>query len=255
MLTNIRYILITAVRDRLFVGLILGIAFAAYVSSVMGNTAMLETEQMTVTLTGASARIILMIGLIVFTCFHVRAAFQTREIDVLLSRPISRSNLVLSYWLGFACVATLLVVPAVGLMWLVGVLDMVGYLYWAASLLLESWLVVAIALFAAFTLRSATSSVLMSLGFYTLSRMIGFFTLTAQSGMLFGDHRINQVFRWVMDIVSMVMPRLDFFGNSNWLIYGPAKGLHDLQLFAIQAAVFIPLLVVAAILDFKRKQF
>jgi hypothetical protein len=34
-----------------------------------------------------------------------------REIDVLLSRPISRTSLVMSYWLGFAMVATLLVVP------------------------------------------------------------------------------------------------------------------------------------------------
>lgn len=254
MFTNIRYVLITAVRDRLFIGLLAAIIFAAFVSGVMGNTAMLETQEMTVTLCAASARLILMIGLIVFTCFHVRAAFQTREIDVLLSRPVSRSKIVVSYWLGFACVATLLAMPTIVIMWIVGIIDMIGYFYWAASLLLETWLVVAIALFAAFTLRSATSSVLMSLGFYTLSRMIGFFTATAKSGILFGDYRINMVFRWVIDAISMVLPRLDFFGKSNWLIYGPAHS-NDLHFFAIQAAIFIPLLIVASIIDFKRKQF
>lgn len=254
MLSNIRYILLTAIRDRLFLGLFFGIVFAAFVSSVMGETAMLEAEQMTVTLSAASARMILMVGLIVFTCFHLRAAFNQREIDVLLSRPISRANLVISYWLGFACVATLLVIPTVIMLYVIGVLNWNGYLAWSVSLLLESWLVVAISLFAGFTLKSAVSSVLGSLGFYVLSRMIGFFTATAANGVLFSDSQINGAFRWAIDIVAMFIPRLDFFGKSHWLIYGPNE-MQDVYLFMIQAAIFIPLLIAAAVIDFRRKQF
>src|SRR5688572_3022179 len=110
MLSNIRYVLLTATRDRLFFGLLLGILVAAYISSVLGSTAMLEPAQMTLSFTAASARVIIMIGLIVFIGFHMRNAFDAREIDVLLSRPISRTTLVLSYWLGFITVATLLVI-------------------------------------------------------------------------------------------------------------------------------------------------
>lgn len=254
MLTNIRYILLTAIRDRLFVGLFFGVIFAAFVSGVMGGTAMLEPEQMTLTFSAASARIILVVGLIVFTCFHVRNAFDTKEIDVLLSRPISRTNLVISYWLGFAVVAALLVIPTWVILYVVGILSKNGFMAWSVSVLLEMWLVVAISLFAAFTFKSAVSSVLASLGFYVLSRMMGFFVATSQSGSLFETKEINVGFRWVMDVISVVVPRLDFFGKSQWLIYG-LKGYQDIYLFLIQGGIFIPLLIAATIIDFKRKQF
>ena len=254
MYTNIRYVVLTAIRDRLFIGLFLGLIFAAFVSSIMGSTALLEAEQMTLTFAAASVRAIIAVGLIVFACFHLRAAFQTKEIDVLLSRPISRTNLVISYWLGFALVATLLVIPTLAIIWVVGIIDQDGFWAWSLSLLLEGWLVVAISLFAGFTLSSAVSAVLLSLGFYILSRMIGFFTATAENGVLFSDATLNNSFEWVIDVVSVLIPRLDFFAKSEWLIYG-LKGPSDFYLFVIQGAVFIPLLMAATVIDFKRKEF
>lgn len=254
MLSNIRYVLLTATRDRLFFGLLVGILAAAYISSLMGSTAMLEPEQMTLSFTAASARVIIMVGIIVFIGFHMRNAFDAKEIDVLLSRPISRTTLVLSYWLGFAAVATCLVLPTVALVYWVKVLNTTGFLLWSLSLLIESWLVVSIALFAALTIRSGVGTVLASLAIYTLSRMMGFFVSTTKSGVLFNTEEANIATVWLMKIISMVVPRLDFFAHSNWLIYG-AKSYDDLTLFLLQGAVFIPLLVTAAVIDFKRKQF
>lgn len=254
MLSNIRYVLLTATRDRLFFGLLIGVLIAAYISSVLGSTAMLEPEQMTLTFTAASARVILMVGIIVFIGFHMRNAFDAREIDVLLSRPISRTSLVLSYWLGFAVVATLLVVPTVVLVAVIGTLNRTGFYLWSVSLLLESWLVVSIALFAALTVRSGVGTVLASLAIYALSRMMGFFVATTKTGVLFESAQINFGAQWTMKAISTVVPRLDFYAKSHWLIYGP-KSYDDLHLFLWQSAVFIPLLIAAAVIDFKRKQF
>lgn len=254
MLSNIRYVLLTATRDRLFFGLLIGVLVAAYISSVLGSTAMLEPEQMTLSFTAASARVIIMVGIIVFIGFHMRNAFDAKEIDVLLSRPISRTTLVLSYWLGFATVATCLVVPTVVMIYFVKVLNTTGYLLWAVSLLLESWLVVSIALFAALTIRSGVGTVLASLAIYALSRMMGFFVSTTKSGVLFQHEEANIASTWLMKIISVVVPRLDFFAHSNWLIYG-AKSYDDLFLFLVQGGIFIPLLIAAAVIDFKRKQF
>lgn len=254
MWTNIRYVLLTAMRDRLFFGLLVFVLIAAYLSSVLGSTAMLETEQMTLAFTAASARVIIMVGIIVFIGFHMRNAFDAREIDVLLSRPISRSTLVISYLLGFAAVATCLVVPTVGLMALIGPLNQTGFWLWSLSLLLESWLVVAVALFASLTMKSGVGTVLSSLAVYTLSRMMGFFLATTHSGSVFREQEVDQGAHWLMDAVSVIVPRLDFFAKSNWLIYG-AKSYEDLYLFLMQAAVIIPLLVAASAIDFMRKQF
>ena len=254
MFSNIRYVLLTALRDRLFFGLLAGILVAAYISSVLGSTAMLEPEQMTLVFTAAASRVIIMIGIIVFIGFHMRNAFDSKEIDVLLSRPISRSSLVISYWWGFVMVAVGLVLPTIVLMYFMKVLSITGYMLWSLSLLLESLLVVTIALFASLTVRSGVSAVLTSLAIYTLSRMMGFFIATTKSGGMFETQQINTVSTMLMNTISMVVPRLDFFAKSSWLVYGP-KSYDELWLVLLQSAAFIALLLCAAIIDFKRKQF
>ena len=252
MLTNIRYILITALRDWLFLGLMIGIAFACVISATLGSTAFIEENEMTISYAASASRIILMIGLIVFTCFHIRNAFDTKEIDVILSRPISRSNLVIAYWLGFALVALLLCLPIVAVIGLIGVHSWSGFAGWAGSIVLESFLVVALALFSALALRSAVTSVMACMGFYVLSRMMAFFVATADSHMV--DESKFTLLRYALKGVATLVPRLDLFAKSAWLIYGfDAK--QDWILFIAQAGIFIPLLLAASIIDFRRKQF
>jgi hypothetical protein len=69
MLTNIRYVLLTALRDWLFIGLFIGVLVATWISAVLGGTAFLEEQEMTITFASGAARVILMIGLIVFRLF------------------------------------------------------------------------------------------------------------------------------------------------------------------------------------------
>jgi ABC-type transport system involved in multi-copper enzyme maturation permease subunit len=254
MLTNIRYILLTALRDKLFIGLLLGVLAATGISAMLGGTAMVENEAMTLTFSGGSARVILMIGLIVFVCFHVRQSFEQKEIDVLLSRPISRAQVMVSFWLGFSFVAFLLVLATVTLISFLPMLKTAGFFLWAGSLLAESMLVVAISLFAAFTLRSAVSAVLASLGIYAVGRMMGFFVATSESKLLFSDAWINNTLEALLKGMSLIIPRLDLFTQSEWLVYGLLRP-QDFNLAMLQALIFIPLLLLAAIIDFMRKQF
>jgi len=252
MLTNIRYILITALRDWLFIGLLAGVLIATWISGVLGGTAFLEEQEMTLTFASGAARLMLMIGLIVFTCFHIRNAFDTKEIDVILSRPISRTSLVVAYWLGFSFVSLLVTVPLAGILGLIGVVNWGGYLGWAASLLLEATMVIAMALFSAFTLRSAVASVLACMGFYVLSRMMEFFVLTAQGGLVQGKE--YAFFNYALKIISTMVPRLDLFTKSEWLVYGFTSS-QEWIVFIAQAAIFVPLLLLATVADFRRKQF
>lgn len=254
MLTNIRYILLTALRDKLFLALVLGVVAAAGISRVLGGTALIEAQEMALAFASASSRVIVMMGLIVFVCFHIRQAFDTREIDVFLSRPITRTNLVFSYWLGFSFVAVLLGLLVGVVLAFMGVKSLPGFAFWLTSLLLEGMLVVAIALFAAFTLKSAVSSVMASMGFYVLARMMGYFMITTESAMLFRIPELNYALTGALKIISIFIPRLDFFSKSEWLNYGVADAAGQ-ALFAWQALVFIPVLLLAAMIDFRRKQF
>lgn len=252
--TNIRYILLTALRDWLFGALMIGILACSMIAHMLGSTALVETQEMTLAYTTASCRIVIVTGLIIFACFHVRNAFDTREIDMFLSRPITRANLVFSYWLGFAAVSLLLVLPTVGFVAMQGLMDKKGFILWALSLLAECWLAVAVSLFASFTLRSAVTSVLASMGFYVLGRMMGFFIITSKSTFMFSQQWINLLLTYTIKSISVIVPRLDFFAKSEWLIYG-VKNTQDYELGLMQAAVYIPLLVFATIIDFRRRQF
>lgn len=252
MYTNIRYILLTAMRDWLFWVLLIGVLCAASIAGLLGSTAFLESQEMTITYAAGSSRVMLMLGLIVFVCFHVRQAFDTKEIDVILSRPIARGNLVIAYWLGFMLVAFFLLLPIVAIIGLIGAPNPAGFAFWALSLFMEASIVVSLALFSAFALRSAVTSVLGCMGLYVVSRMMVFFVMTAENPMFSNLKYIG--LRFLLQGISAVVPRLDFFGKSEWLVYG-LKLTAEWHLFVLQAVIFVPLLLIASILDFKRKQF
>lgn len=254
MRTYIRSILLIAVRDRLFAGLLAAIVVATFIARALGSTAMLEPEAMGVAFAAAGNRLIVMVGLVVFVALHLRHLFETRELELMLSRPIGRVRLLLALWAGYAIVGVLLTVPAVALVALLAGGQSAGLWVWAASVLLEGLLVISFALFVAVTLKSGVAAILASLGFYVLSRMMGFFILTTQSAATTMT-LLGTVAKWGVVVVSALIPRLDFFGKTEWLIYGLSVSEAPVWLFAVQAGVFIPLLLAASAIDFKRKQF
>lgn len=262
MWTTVKYVFLTAVRDWLFIGLFAAIVFAAGVSMFLGHTALSEQQQMTIAYVAASARAILLIGMIVFVCFHVRRAFDQREIEVILTRPISRSSFVLAYWAGFTLIALLAIIPVSILILSTLDVDMLGWAIWSLSLFCEATLVIAFALAASLILRSAVSSVLISFGFYLISRLMGFFTAVIDKPDTVRDFSLNYMVETMIKLASMILPRLDLYSGSKWLIYGPHSDVYlwwewaeFIPVFVAQSLVFVPLLLAMAIYDFTRKQF
>lgn len=255
MRTVIRYVLITALRDRLFVGVLAAIILATAISATLAATSMIEVREMTLAFAAAASRLILILGLVVFVAFHIRHAFDNREVDVFLSRPISRSKLVLSYWVAFSVVAVVVTLLTILVVYVVGAPNPMGFAVWSGSLLLEALLMVAFTLFGGLILKSGVMVVLTSFGFYVLSRMMGFFLATMGGRTLFESTMMNNYARYTIDALAVLVPRLDFFAKSRWLSYGIAQWPSELLLFVGQTAVFVPLLLTAAMIDFKRKQF
>lgn len=254
MKTIIRYTLLTARRDWLFIGLILLVIMAYGLSVFTGSTALVEQAQMSIAYFAGSSRIALLIGLIVFVCFHVRRLFDNREIESMLSKPISRLQFVVAYWFGFVILAFVAVVPVIILMFTAFTPNMIGLAYWASSLVLEISLVLAFALVSALILRSAVSAVLASFAFYFISRLMGFFVAALDQPSLLSGGISGQIMTTTLKGLSTIIPRLDLYAKSSWLIYG-IEGQNDLWIFQVQSLVFIALLLAMAVFDFKRKQF
>lgn len=255
MKTIIRYILLTARRDWLFGGVLVLIAVLYGLASFMGSTALVEQYYMAMAYFSGSSRIVLVVGMIVFICFHMRRSFDHREIEAILSKPISRVQFLVAYWVAFTILSVGTTLPVVAVLGLLYTPDYVGLLYWSISLIAEIALVTAFTLLASLILRSAVAAVLASLAFYFVARLIGFFLAAIQQETsLMGGGILGQITEGILLVISTALPRLDMFAKSAWLIYGVAEA-HDIWIFAVQSGVYIFLLMAMAIFDFKRKQF
>jgi len=248
-----RYIVLIALRDRLFLGMVIGVFAVSYLSYVLGATALIEEQQTAITLAAGTSRFVVMLGLMVFVCFHIRRAFETREMDVQVARPIRRSTLVLGYFTGFMLVALALCAPLILAVALMQPVSWPGFAAFSVSLVCEALLAAMFAMFAAFTLKSPVNAVLASCAFYVLSRLMGFFLITLFNHPPFSSALARHISTTAIDVTSYVIPRLDLFAKSAWLHYGASA--HEWLLFGAQSLIFIPLLLCATMLDIRRKAF
>jgi len=249
-----KYIFLTAIRDWLYVGLFLLLLAAFGISIVLGGTALVERNPMTTSYIAGAGRMIFAIGMILFVCFHIRRSFDNKEVEFILSKSISRHKFIFAYLLGFSLVASIvLAIIIVPLFFIQS--GGFGLFYWALSLFLEMIILISFATLASLILRSAISSVLASLGFYMISRMMGFFVLTIKLPESFRDLSTSDgVMKSLLKVLSVVFPRLDLFANSEWLVYGIVD-FSNIKLIIIQSLIYIPLMIFMSFYDFNNKQF
>jgi ABC-type transport system involved in multi-copper enzyme maturation permease subunit len=254
MLSILKYILLTAIRDRLYVGLFVILLAAFGISCALGDASLVENSQATIAYIAGSSRMIFVIGMILFVCFYVRKSFENREVEFILSKPISRHRLIFAYLLGFVLVALLIIVPLAVLLFFMKA-NAIGLIYWSASLFFEALIIITFSLLAALILKSAVSAVLASIGFYILSRMMGFFVLTIKIPESASDFATtDRILHVVLKAISVVFPRLDLYSKSDWLIYG-VSNFSDFYIVLGQSLIYIPLIIFMAFYDFNRKQF
>ena len=130
---------------------------------------------------------------------------------------------VVSYYAAFAAIAAVLALLAAPLLVLGLGAWGPGLAEWTASMVLELWIVAAMALFAAISIESATAAVIVTVAFYALGRTADFFLAAAHAGTAPSDSAaLDTISHGIIAIISAVMPRLDLFGQSRWLVYGPA---------------------------------
>lgn len=249
----LRYLLLTALRDRLFAVMLLALVAIWLLAVFAGGTSIVEDAQAAAAFAAFGARLLVVLGMVLFVALHVRRLLDSRELHLLLSRPLARPRFVITYWASFALVALGLSLAAGVAVWGTGpaVLDPTGLAAWTATLALEAAVMTAFALFVALGLTSAIASVLAAAGFYVLARMLGVLLAITRSelhpGGAFGD--------WMGGAVSalaMLLPRLDRFAPGTW----PVHGLGDasgLGLVAVQGVLYTALLVAASVFDFNRR--
>ena len=267
----VHYVLIAALRDRLMVTLALMLVLGGSLSVFLGSAAVVEQQSFAVVFGSGGLRFLGVMGLVLFISFYMRRAFENKEVEFLLSRPISRICFLFSHAAAFMVLAVAVALCVSASVIIVGHPDAYGLLAWGGSLVAEYIIMAVAALFFSMVLSSASGSALACLGLYVLCRMIGSILGTSQVAT---DDIVVAILGKMMEVISVVIPRLDLMGQTGWLIYGTTDistldisemasgfayrlmGVLGVGGFiAAQTIVFSGLLMTAATFDFIRKRF
>lgn len=248
----IRYVLTAALRDRLVVGLIVLLGLGVSMAVFMGSAAVTEQSRFVAVYAAGSMRIINALGLVLFVVFFIRRSFEARDVEFMLSRPVGRIRFLLSYAAALSILALCFgAITGLCLYALSPGLNPAGMALWTLGLVAENIIMVNTALFFSMILTSAATAAFAVFGFYVLARMMSQILGIIDSGKSMLQAEILET---VMQGISMVMPRLDLMAQTSWLLYGVGDGA-GLSFVLAQGAAYTALIVLAALVDLRFRQF
>jgi ABC-type Na+ efflux pump permease subunit len=172
-----------------------------------------------------------------------------KGLELMLSLPLSRGTHYLGRLAGFVgCGA------AISLAFTLAMLAFAppaAAALWGMSLALELALVAAAALFFAMTLSNLVAAIAATAGLYLLARaMPAIQSIAARP--LAEESWAGSLARNAVDVLALVLPRLDAATRSEWLVYG----VQDLRAYGSALAalvVYFALLAAAGLVDFYRR--
>lgn len=249
----LKYILLTGIRDRLYIGVLISLIAAFSLSIFLGSTSLIEESQMTAAYIAGSSRAILAIGMILFVCLNISRAFENKEVEFIISKSISRQEFILGYLLGFFLAAFLILIPLIAAIFFLISGNKIGLTIWSLSLLSELLIVISFSLLASLILKNSFSAIMASFGFYIISRMMGMFVMAINLPQDLAEAK-NHALSVCLKFLSILFPRLDLFSQSRWISY-EITDFTNIKIILFQSLIYIPLMIFMSFHDFKKKQF
>jgi ABC-type transport system involved in multi-copper enzyme maturation permease subunit len=250
--TIARYTLLEALRTRLPV-LVLATLLALLAASFFVETiAVTEGARFQTAFYAAGVRLATVFIAAMVVLVSVTRDFDDKGLDVVLALDLPRSHYVLGKLAGFLGIAALIAVAAAApLAWSAAA---PALLQWMISLAVELAIVVALALFCVVTFNQLTPAASFVLAFYLLARSLTAIQLMSAHPLSGMETLSHQVIRFVVDALALVMPALDAWTQTAWLVNQQAAWLAVLQVAAL-SALYVALLAAATMFDFYRKNF
>ncbi|MBB3219642.1 ABC transporter permease subunit [Pseudoduganella umbonata] len=185
----------------------------------------------------------------IFAVTAIVREYADKQVEMLLALPYPRAAWLLGRLAGCALLA-LLPAGVAGVL-VAGTAPPAQAALWTVSLLGELWIVAAFAVFCTLTLQHALPSLCATAGFYVLARSVTALQLAGHGATPDAGQRVIGA---GTDAIAFVLPRLDAFARSEWLLYGTGTAA-DLGFVAGQSAIYVTLLAGAALFDLYRKEF
>lgn len=243
------YTLLEALRNRLLWLIAVVALIGVGLSGFLNELALTESLQIQAALVASFARFSAVFLLATFVVTSMVREFSDKGLELILALPLPRAAYLFGKLLGFGAIA---VCPAVlfgALMLLFSPVSQVTL--WTTSLLCELWLVAAFSLLCVLTFNQVMTALSAVMAFYVAARSIAAFQLIGHAP-LSATTASHHVINLVLDMTSAVLPRLDEFTRTDWLLYHTGTWSNLPSIFG-QSIIFLALIAGAALFDLYRK--
>ena len=241
------YTLLEARRSRL-AWLVLGtVCIFAAASFLIQELAITDSLRLQVAFLATSLRAASFFLIAAFIISTLQREYNDKGPTLLLALDLPRSHYVLGKALGMVSVASLIALSCA--LPLALFVAPAAWITWTVSLLLEALIIAAVSVFCGISLRSVAAGLALTLGFYLLAKSVATLQLIshASSGGASLSHRYMTQ---MLDTLALMLPRLDQFAQTGWLVDGMTGALGPL---AFQALIFSAFVTAAAMFDMYRK--
>jgi ABC-type transport system involved in multi-copper enzyme maturation permease subunit len=247
-----RYTLLEALRTRLPRLVVLAAALLFAASFFVAEIAVTENARMQAGFYAACARLAAVFIAALYVLTSMTREFNDKGLDIVLALDLPRSHYILGKLCGFAAIGALTAAAAcVPALWLA---PAAAVLQWGLSLALEIGVVISLALFCVITFNQIMPAASFVAAFYLLARSLTAIRLMSAHPLTDAGSASHQVFAWTVEALALLMPALDGWTRTAWLV-DAAPSWPEIAGIAAHGALYVALLAAAAMFDFYRKNF
>ena len=249
-LTITRFTLLEALRTRLPWLVLATVLLAVLGSLFVKQIAITETVRQQTAFLAASLRLAAVFILGLYISSSMVREFNDKGLELLLSLDMPRAAYACGKFLGFSLIALLMAVLICLPVFFLAPPPAV--LLWGASLVLELLVVAALSMFCIITFTQIMPAISFVLAFYILARSIAAIRLMSGSTLFDQGILSHQVTVFVVDSMWFLLPSLDGFTQTAWLVNQNYEWRTILPI-VVQSAIYTSLLAGAALFDLYRK--
>lgn len=244
------YIVLEAFRTYFFAVIAILLIVGFGLTLFLGQIAITETGAIKNGLLAAFLRLSAVYSLSLFVITSMVHEFNDQSITLWLAFPMRRST----YFFGKLC-GFLLISSLTALCFGAALLNTVPFLQiglWTFSLLCELLIIVSLSLLCVLTFHHTTQAFSAVLGFYIIARSINAIRLLAEEPIQNTSAWSSQFINGFVELLAMLLPDLDSFTQTEWLVYHTGDLETFLTIFS-QTVIYGSLLITMSLFDFYRK--
>jgi ABC-type transport system involved in multi-copper enzyme maturation permease subunit len=246
-----RYTILEAWRNRLVAIVLVATGVLFLLSVFARELAITESLRLQTALLAASLRLAGVFFVALYILNGLTREFNDKVVELMLSLDLPRPAFMLGKYCGYALIA--LGVAVIATLPIAFLAPLPQALAWGCSLAMELLIVAAVSVFCMTTFSQLPSAAAFVAAFYLLGRSITAIQLMSSSSLVAGGGIGQKAGEWLADAMAFLLPRLDAFAQTSWLLEGQATPA--LAGAALQSAIYTALLLAAAMFDLYRKNF